>query len=180
MLGFTMTKSSLKVKYISTCHPNFRDGLLKGNLKNLDEDEPIFHNSVHTYYENRPKVLKEQDGKAYHPEELGETYWEDLTITDFWAKYDVIYEGKNTTVGKQKHSIKLLGDKGYIRRRNRKAILRYYLPYENTEDFCRSLLILFFPFRDEMNEIHNKDVINLFEKIGKILGRTKCCMMLIK
>ena len=76
----------------------------------------------------------------------------------------MIYEGKNKNVGKQKHSIKLLGDKGYIRRRSRKAILRYYLPYENTEDFCRSLLILFFPFRDEMNEIHNKDVINLFEK----------------
>ena len=124
MLGFPMTKSSLKVKYISTCHPNFRDGLLKGNLKNLDDEEPIFHNSVHTYYENRPLVLEEEEGKVYHPDELEKTYWTKLTIADFWAKYDVIYEGKNKTVEKQKHSIKLLGGKGYIRRRNREAILR--------------------------------------------------------
>ena len=35
LLGLNMTKSSVKVKYLSTIHPNFRDGLLKGNLENL-------------------------------------------------------------------------------------------------------------------------------------------------
>ena len=46
LLGFPMTKSSLKVKYISTVHHNFRDGLLRGNLKNILDGENIFHNSV--------------------------------------------------------------------------------------------------------------------------------------
>ena len=33
MLGFPMTKSSISIKYISTVHPNFRDGLLKSDLE---------------------------------------------------------------------------------------------------------------------------------------------------
>ena len=39
MLGFPMTKSSVVVKYLSTIHPHHRDGLLKGDLKNLDDEE---------------------------------------------------------------------------------------------------------------------------------------------
>ena len=38
------------------------------------------------------------------------------------------------------------------------AVLRYYLNYENDEDFARGLLILFMPFRNEMDDIHRKDV----------------------
>ena len=44
LLGLQMTKSSVIVKYLSSVHPNFRDGLLKGDLENLDEDESVFHN----------------------------------------------------------------------------------------------------------------------------------------
>ena len=54
MLSLPMTKSSTRVKYLSTIHPHFRDGLLKGNIQNLDEEESIFHMSPHQYYENRP------------------------------------------------------------------------------------------------------------------------------
>ena len=55
LMGLPMTKSSTKVKYLSTVHPNFRDGLLKGNLHNLAENEDIFHKSAHQYYECRPE-----------------------------------------------------------------------------------------------------------------------------
>ena len=41
------------------------------------------------------------------------------------------------------------------------AVLRYYLNYENDEDFARGLLILFLPFRNEMEDIHRKDVKQL-------------------
>ena len=44
----------MKVTYLSTIHPNFRDGLLKGNLEDLKSDDSIFHNSPHEYYELRP------------------------------------------------------------------------------------------------------------------------------
>ena len=39
ILGLPMTKSSIKVKYLSTVHPHFRDGLLKGNIENLSKNE---------------------------------------------------------------------------------------------------------------------------------------------
>ena len=47
LLGLQMTRSSTKVKYISTVHPHFRDGLLKGRIEDLDESESIFHMSAH-------------------------------------------------------------------------------------------------------------------------------------
>ena len=83
MLGFPMTKSSVKVKYISTCHPNFRDGLLKGNIENIEDNESIFHNSVHTYYENRPYILVKDPNKDYHEDELKPDYWINLSLAEF-------------------------------------------------------------------------------------------------
>ena len=155
MLGFPMTKSSVKVKYISTCHPNFRDGLLKGNIEKIEDDESIFHNSVHTYYENRPYFLVYDPNKDYHEDELKPEYWIKLSLAKFWSRYDVVY-GSTKKLEKDRSTIKLLNGNGFIRRRKRLAVLRYYLNYENTEDFCRGLLILFFPFRAEISDIHEK------------------------
>jgi hypothetical protein len=86
-----MTKSSVIVKYLSTVHPHFRDGLLKGNMANLDENESIFHNSPHQYYENRPDESSDQDMFEYDKEELLENYWNNLCLAEFWAKYDIVY-----------------------------------------------------------------------------------------
>ena len=49
------------------------------------------------------------------------------------------------------------------------AVLRYYLNYTNDEDLARGLLILFCPFRSEIVEIHQKDVINLLEQSRPII-----------
>ena len=49
-----MTKFSDIVRFINTCHPDRRDGLLKKQLDDLEEDESIFHNSLHDYYQIRP------------------------------------------------------------------------------------------------------------------------------
>ena len=67
MMGFPMTKSSVVAKYLSTCHPHQQDGLLKGDLQNLPDDESIFHNSPQTYYENRPKISAHADGGPRSP-----------------------------------------------------------------------------------------------------------------
>ena len=71
LLGLAMTKSSVKVKYISSIHPNFRDGLLKGNLDDLADNECIFHTSPHQYFENRPlksdeELVSYDDKERYH------------------------------------------------------------------------------------------------------------------
>ena len=153
MMGFPMTKSSVVVKYLSTCHPHRRDGLLKGDIKNLPEGETLFHNSPQTYYENRPENYDEFEG-------LEEEDWDTLSLSEFWCKYDIVYEGKRNDF-KSENLKPLLNEKGWIKKRTFDAVLRYYLNYENLEDFCRGLLILFLPFRNEMSEIHQKDVKTL-------------------
>ena len=79
MLSLPMTKSSIKVKYLSTIHPHFRDGLLKGNIEELDDDESVFHSSPHQYYENRH--LECIEGVDYHDEERVKDYWKKLSLT---------------------------------------------------------------------------------------------------
>ena len=166
LLGLPMTKSSVLVKYLSTVHPHFRDGLLKGNMEGLDANEAIFHNSPHDYYENRPEQ-SDQKGVRYKPEELEKDYWMNMSLADFWSEYDIVY----TKIDQEASNlIKLQNDKGYIRKRVKsKAILRYYLNYSNDEDLARGLLILFLPFRDEMRDIHQKDVKKLLSEKGDII-----------
>ena len=156
-----MTKSSVVVKYLSTIHPNFRDGLLKGNIDGLDASESIFHNSPHEYYENRPEN-SDEPGVHYEPEEMKKDYWTKMSLADFWSDYDIVYGKTDQDESKLKS---LQNGKGYIRKRLRSpAVLRYYLNYSNDEDLARGLLILFQPFRNEMEEIHTKDVKELLDK----------------
>ena len=86
-----MTKSSVKVKYLSTIHPNFRDGLLKGKINELSDDDSVFHNSAQEYYENRPDESTDQE-VDYEPEELVEDYWTMLSLAEFWSKYEIVYD----------------------------------------------------------------------------------------
>ena len=166
LLGLSMTKSSVVVKYLSTIHPNHRDGLLKGNIEGLEANESIFHNSPHEYYENRPEK-SDQPGVNYNPEQMKKNYWKNMSLSEFWSDYDIVYgradQGRST-------SIKLQNGKGYIRKRlSSSAILRYYLNYSNDEDLARGLLILFLPFRNEMEEIHRKDVKKLLSKNSDLI-----------
>ena len=62
---------------------------------------------------------------------------------------------------------------GYIKRRKERCVLRYYLNYENDEDFKRGLLILFFPFQNEMKDIHEKDVNHLYEANKESINRKR-------
>ena len=162
ILGLQMTKSSVKVKYLSTLHPHFRDGLLRGNIEELSENEPIFHKSAHQYYENRPEKSINPEKIDYDEEELQDDYWVNLCLAEFWSKYEIVYGKipKPSKKGKTK-IIPLKNGYGYIRKRSEMAVLRYYLNYENNEDLARGLLILFMPFTDEMKDIHCKDVEQL-------------------
>ena len=51
--------------------------------------------------------------------------------------------------------------------------LRYYLNHENDEDFCRALCVLFLPFRNEMHDIHTKDVVALVAENRKIIDEKR-------
>ena len=291
LMGFPMVKSSTVVKYVTTCHPNFRDGLLKSNIQDIDDKtESIFHDSPSIYYENRPinkpyyyedefiqtsksmgektkqsnldktwtsdseydddydKINVKNDttsqinmNQTWRPEqdedntddELNQTwakrrkerqvnlnrtwtpdvpssgedeinvkmgttsqenidqtwrpdidsdntedeffnaedqenekyfkadekkpnYWDNLTFAEFMAYYDIVYKKERPT-----NCLKLRGKNVFIRRRTQDAVLRYYLRFDDIEEYCRGLLILFYPYRNEMVDVHEKNVIEL-------------------
>ena len=105
LLGLQMTRSVIKVKFLSTVHPNFRDGLLKGNLDECSEDEPDFHLSAHQYYELRPMISLNKESINYDKQELEEDYWTNLCLAKFWSMYEIVYsksqpkkDGKKTNL----------------------------------------------------------------------------------
>ena len=149
LLGLTMVKFSEVVRFINTNHPDRRDGLLKPDVENLDEDEGIFYNSIHDYYQDRP-IDSEED----------ETNWSNMELSEFVASYNVAYKSKGNT--EKRVLIKLQNNRGYITKRNKKCIIRYFLRYENDQEYYRALCILFLPFRNERSEIHNKNVEELY------------------
>ena len=91
-----MIKSSVKIKYVNTSHPDKRDGLLKGNLEDLEEGESPFHNNIFTYYQNRPKteVSLERQTENLLWEEFGIQSWESMCLADFVSCYDIVYGAK--------------------------------------------------------------------------------------
>ena len=169
LLGLSMVKSSVVVKFVNTLHPNKRDGLLKGNLGELKESDSPFHNTMVDYYEDRP--LDRSD--VIH-DELFESYsiksWEEMCLADFVAAFDILYGTKKDQDEIKPNEWDLLNEMGRIKLRKKLAILRYYLKYENDIELKRGKLILFLPFRKEMRDIHEMDIESLYEKhLGTIL-----------
>ena len=147
-LGLSMTRFSDVVRFINTNHPDRRDGLLKSNFDDLKEEESIFHNSLHDYYQIRP-----------YDDELQENYWDDLCLADFVSRHNIEYKPK---VNAKRKLIKLNDGKSFISRRQRPCVIRYFLKYENEEEYFRALCILFLSFRNESIDIHSHDVKELY------------------
>ena len=80
-----------------------------------------------------------------------------MSLAEFCSNFDIVYSS-----GTRKNAIKLQNRKGYIGRRGSACVLRYFLKYTNEEEMYRALCILFLPFRNEMKEIHSKDVKALY------------------
>ena len=147
-LGLSMTRFSDVVRFINTNHPDRRDSLLKSNFDDLEEEESIFHNSLHDYYQIRPIDM-----------ELQEKYWDDLCLADFVAKHNIACKSKGNT---KRKLIKLYDGKSFISVRQRDCVIRYFLKYENEEEYFRALCILLLLFRNEMKEIHSQNIKDLY------------------
>ena len=57
--------------------------------------------------------------------------------------------------------------------RGERAVLRYYLPYEDDIELARALCILFLPFRKEMREIHDKDPVKLLGLHSEVINKNR-------
>ena len=157
LLGLSMTKFSEVVKFISTNHPNDREGLLRSDLDELEEGESIFHSSLHDYYQDRPMNSDED-----------EEDWDNMTLAEFVANFNV-YKTKPTT----SRAIKLQNKRGYITKRGKECVIRYFLKYENETEYYRALCILFLPFRKELRDIHSKDPSLLYTENENAIERVR-------
>ena len=101
LLGLPMIRSSVKVKYLNTSHPNRRDGLLKDVTK-LEDNESPFHNNAFTYYEHRPVHMIEGEYEVWNPHiflpnDVSDNArrctvdnafhiqsWDEMCLADFW------------------------------------------------------------------------------------------------
>merc|ERR1711955_63248 len=70
LFGYSMRCSSRKKKFIQTLPPEKRDGLIKPNIEELDDNDDIFCYNIIDYYQNRPDSL------------------EDISLASFAANYE--------------------------------------------------------------------------------------------
>ena len=151
LLGLTMTKFSEVVKFINSAHPHRRDGLLRQDAEDLPDGESVFHNSVHDYYSNRPNN-NSTDGID----------WDRMTLAKFVANYNIVQKISPTQRNESLRTYELKNKKGFALKRTRECVIRYFLRYENNQEYHRALCVLFLPFRDEMSQIHTGDVTQLY------------------
>ena len=167
LLGLSMCKSSRKHKFINTCPPSKRDGLLKPNIESLDDDESVFFPNIIEYYQKRASTPR----------------MDNMCLAEFVADFE-IYDRSNKSA-EESDQIKdddnfdiiddaplindvdlILQDKlGKLKKRRKRAIIRYYTGrknYEN-EEYIRILMLLFHPFRNEVLEVHeNSNIIDKY------------------
>ena len=159
LLGLPMAKFSIKVKYLNTSHPNRRDGLLRRDLNELNENDAVFYPSVHQYYENIPDEWYDGDKKVYRKH---------ISLADWFSLYEYSSSNKKT-----KDAINLKNDMGWFKPRQERAILRYYLPMDDEEELARGLCILFLPFENEIKDIHEKYPIQLLAKNHEVINKNR-------
>ena len=116
-LGLKMTRFRDVVRFIGTSHPERREGLLKSNLDELDEDEKFFQNSLHDYYQIRPQDEDGETDDLDNDDDENNPKWEKQCLADFVAKFNIAYK-------KESNVIKLQDGKSFISRRRRPCVIR--------------------------------------------------------
>ena len=94
--------------------------------------------------------------------------WNNMTLAEFVANFNV-YKTKPVTSA----AIKLRNKRGYITKRGRECVIRYFLRYENDTEYHRALCVLFLPFRNELKDIHTQDPILLYSENENEIERVR-------
>ena len=115
---------------------------MKANIEKLGDDEDIFCNNIIDYYQSRPKSL------------------EHVTLASFAANYEYYKKNTKNTKGEDDNlqeddnideddniedkCILLQNNMGYLKRRKKSAIIRYFInKREDEEQQIRSIMLLF-------------------------------------
>ena len=191
LLGFQMSKFSRVCKFINTSPPSKRDGLLKPNIDELKENESPFFNSIVDYYMNRASGMEnlslaefsseydiqERSSKCFRKnDQIAEDDNNDENDDD--EDDDERNRGRKSSREQTKNpDLTLLKNMGSVRKRKKRAILRYHTGQRvyDSEEYIKILMFLFCPFRDELNEVFdNKNIMKKYaDNQDKVLALQK-------
>ena len=186
LLGYSMCSASRKHKFIQTQPPSKRDGLIRPNFEDLNDEDNVFCNNIIDYYQNRPDCL------------------EDITLAEFAADYEyekcrascVTEPSEMTKYNKhndfdepdeddtnenaenvdKNQTLLLKNNMGVLKRRRRRAIIRYFKgkSFQTDETYIRTLMLLFFPFQNEVIEVHeHRNIMEKYDRVRETVERNQ-------
>merc|ERR1712121_622980 len=163
LFGYSMCCSSQKKKFIQTLPPEKRDGLIKPNIEELDDNDDIFCYNIIDYYQNRPDSLEHislasfaANYEYYKTMPNKKDINKDYTIDDNIQEDDNNEDEDNIT----EETLLLKNNMGYLKERKKRSIIRYFKgKYDDDITRIRCVMLLFHPFRNELLEVHNNEKI---------------------
>ena len=150
ILGLHMTHMSRECKVIVTKSKCERDRVLKhsGDLGNLEDDsDNIYSNDYYEDYIQRPKQLNDWCFADFICKiNKNKTKLNDSLVSD-----EVSCDSEEQPEKNKPESLICIANGFAYHLRKKSRVLRYYSPEqeENTEEYHRILLVLFFPWNDE-------------------------------
>merc|ERR1711962_1008382 len=163
LFGYSMCSSSRKKKFIQTLPPEKRDGLLKPNIEELDDNDDTFCYNIIDYYQNRPDPLEDISLASFAATyEYYKTMPNKKDKNKDYTKDDNIDEDNNNEDEDNitEKTLLLKNNMGYLKERNKRAIIRYFKgKYDDDITRIRCVMLLFHPFRNEVLEVHNNEKI---------------------
>lgn len=97
---------------------------------------------------------------------------DDLPPDDMLPEDDDSETNENTT---SRSELLLKKGMGILRKRKSRAIIRYFSPkYQDEESRIKSMMLLFFPFRNEVSEVHShQSIITKYLSVKDIVDRNQ-------
>ena len=150
-----MCSASRKNKFIQTQPPEKGDALLKPNIEELQDNDNIFFHNIIDYYQSRPDSLKDVSLASFAADyEYYKTMTHDKAqnsrqtkIPEVMHMDDNLQEDDNNeamddNLQEDDNCIVLNNNMGYLKRRRKSAIIRYYIgKYEDDEQKIWSIML---------------------------------------
>merc|ERR1712030_125343 len=182
LFGYSMCCSSQKKKFIQTLPPEKRDGLIKSNIEELDDNDDIFCYNIIDYYKNRPDQLEHISlasfaaNYEYYKHNTNTIQIQDDNIEEDDNNEDEEIITKNIQDDNieeddnnededniMEETLLLKNNMGYLKARKKRSIIRYFKgKYDDDITRIRCVMLLFHPFRNEVIEVHNNE--NILDK----------------
>ncbi|CEP17045.1 hypothetical protein [Parasitella parasitica] len=203
LLGLRMVASSTTTVFIPTSKPEERMHILKNQFELLrlpSDSLDIFMPGMVEHYMNRPDSLEAinlaqfaayyaysksqppQNSSFVNPEdpegimsEIDDEMNDTNAPIDAALVQDGLDNSRNVDGGRPGQVFRLKNNDGFIKRRKKSKIIRYYkFDVENTpEDYFRTLLMLYHPWRNEQNELIDVDCIDKFNGLRDSVMESK-------